>query len=54
MVLSVKETYKLDKKILEERFNLEPETNEGAMYEFFGGLSGFYLTEKKKKYRVET
>lgn len=52
MVLSVKETYKLDKKILEERFNLEPETNEGAMYEFFGGLSGFYLTEKKKKYPV--
>ncbi len=45
MVLSVK-------KILEERFNLEPETNEGAMYEFFGGLSGFYLTEKKKKYPV--
>lgn len=52
MVLSVKETYKLDKKILEERFNLEPETNEGSMYEFFGGLSGFYLTEKKKKYPV--
>ncbi len=52
MVLSVKETYKLDKKILEERFNLEPETNEGAMYEFFGGLSGFYLTEKKKKHPV--
>lgn len=52
MVLSVKETYKLDKKILEERFNLEPDTNEGAMYEFFGGLSGFYLTEKKKKHPV--
>ncbi len=52
MVLSVKETYKLDKKILEERFNLEPDTNEGAMYEFFGGLAGFYLTEKKKKHPV--
>ncbi len=52
MVLSVKETYKLDKKTLEERFNLEPDSMEGAMYEFFGGLSGFYAADKKKKHPV--
>ena len=49
MVLSVKETLKLDKKVMEERFQLDEGSKEGAMYEFFGGLSGFYLTEKKEK-----
>lgn len=49
MVLAVRETYKLNKKTIEERFSLEEGSREGAMYEFFGGLSGFYLTEKKKK-----
>jgi len=38
MVLSVKETLKLDKNVLEERFNLEKGSDEGAMFEFFGTL----------------
>ncbi len=42
MVLSVKETLKLDKGIIEERFNLTKDGNDGAMYEFFGGLTDIY------------
>lgn len=44
MVLSVKETLKLDKSTLEERFNLEKNSNDGAMYEFFGGLTNNKIT----------
>lgn len=36
-ILGVKEVIKLDKKIINERFNLKD--NEGAMFQFFGGLS---------------
>ncbi len=46
MVLSVKETLKLDKNIMEERFHLEKNSKEGAMYEFFGGLTDFYTTNE--------
>lgn len=42
MVLSVKETMKLDKNIMEERFHLDKNSKDGAMYEFFGGLTDFY------------
>ncbi len=52
VVLSVKETLKLDKNILEERFHLQKGSNEGAMYEFFGGLSGFCKGDTKKKRTV--
>ncbi len=36
LVLAVKETLKLDKKIIQERFNLKE--NEGVVYQLFGGL----------------
>ena len=49
MVLSVKETLKLDKKVLEERFQLDDGCKEGAMYEFFGGLSEKIVVKKNKK-----
>lgn len=54
MVLSVKETLKLDKNIIEERFNLEKGSNEGAMIEFLGGLSGKVKSESKKTNRVHS
>ncbi len=49
MVLSVKETLKLDKKVMEERFHLEEGSKEGAMFEFFGGLSEIRTFRKNKK-----
>ncbi len=49
MVLSVKETLKLDKKVMEERFHLDEGSKEGAMFEFFGGLSEIRLLKKNKK-----
>ena len=49
MVLSVKETLKLDKNILEERFHIEKNSKDGVMYEFFGGLSELHTIKKNKK-----
>lgn len=38
MVLCVKETHKLSKEIIEERFNIEKGTSKGAVRNFIGGL----------------
>lgn len=51
MVLSVKETLKLDKNTIEERFGLKKGSNEGYMQEFFGGL---IKCETKGRRTVET
>lgn len=39
MILSVKETLKLDKKIIEERFNLKQDCTNGACKMYFGGFN---------------
>lgn len=50
IIVGIKETYKLDSKIIEERFNLAE--NKGSIMEFFGGLGddilalGFLYTFK--------
>lgn len=57
MLLTVKETYKGDKDLITERFNLKKGSLEGACIEFLGGLSGFYekyLSDKKKEKELVT
>lgn len=47
LVLGVKETLKLKKEIIHERFNLDG--NEGCVCQFFGGLSDFEEPARGKK-----
>lgn len=40
VILGIKETIKLPSQTIEERFNIEKDSNDGVLKEFFGGLGG--------------